>query len=136
MEGMKMTKAEARKAAKGASTSAVDLSRFTKDGEVGKLLRSAGVLDVGLSMYVFSKSRLEETIEAVREKIKEPGLEDETYASLVELQRKLVAEYNVTAKGIIESIQTNEPRKTEGPRIVLPPNTTVTAVLPPELPRE
>lgn len=134
---MKMTKAEARKAAKGASTTALDLGKFVKDGEVGKLLREAGVLDVGLSMYVFSKSRLEEAIDAVNKRLKEPGLEDETYATFVELQRKLVSEYNITAKGIAESIQSQSDQKGRGEtRIVLPPNTTVTAVVPSELRHE
>ena len=127
------SKAEARKLAKQAGLAVVDISQFDGAAQVGAMLEKVNPLHVGLSMHAFSKAKLEEAIRTISTEIS-ANPEPEILVILMELQRKLIAEYNVTASSIIKSIESRPPEKTGGDTVfALPPNTVLTAVIPSKL---
>jgi hypothetical protein len=107
IEGKKLKKVfkdrkEMERAAKDAGLTAIDLSKFVGAGAVGELIQKCNLLHVGLSMYAFSKSKLEEAMSECEAKLKTED-NTETFVNLGALQKALVTAYNETATNIIKS---------------------------------
>src|SRR5690348_8006757 len=123
-------KNEMERAAKDAGLTTIDLSKFVGAGAVGEIIQKCNLLHVGLSMYAFSKSKLEQAMALTAQKMEESD-SDETFVQLGALQRALTSTYNETATNIVKAVRNSKGdagERPERPR-ALPPCTRFSAAI-------